>query len=153
MTTDNISGVQRKLDSLMDYLAKLEVLSQKSPEDFFEDWQCRFAAERAVHIVIECALDCCKLIIVGIGHNPPKDYSYEETFTEMGKLGVLTADLASELARYASLRNWLVHDSYEHSIVLIAFTVHNHIQCVARLQGVCKTTDLLRRLLRCDKVA
>ena len=47
-------------------------------------------------------------VITGSGHPPPRDYY--DSFTELGKMGILEPEVASGIARAAGLRNRIVHE-------------------------------------------
>ena len=65
-------------------------------------------AERYLERAIGRMIDINFHLITGLDHAPPKDY--HESFVILGTLGILTADLAREMARAAGLRNRIVHE-------------------------------------------
>lgn len=102
------SGIERRLDELVERLARLKALKEKSRAEFDADAYLRDAAERNLEIAAQCCIDICHRIIALEGAQKPRDYY--EAITRMGEMGVLPADFAIEFAPVTGLRNALVHE-------------------------------------------
>lgn len=79
-----------------------------SRAQYLEDSINEALAERYLERAIGRMIDINFHLITESGHAPPKDY--HESFTRLGTLGVMTADLAKETAMAAGLRNRIVHE-------------------------------------------
>lgn len=112
--------VRRKLGVITQNLNVLQPIETMSEEDYIEDIYKRKAAERLLQELIEAAIDINVHIIVQMGNTPPDDYF--ESFIRAGKLKIIPAGLAEELAPSSGLRNRLVHeyDQLEDTLVLNA---------------------------------
>jgi uncharacterized protein YutE (UPF0331/DUF86 family) len=112
--------IQRKIAIIIENLKALETIKDMAKEEYLADLYKRKATERLLQELIEAAIDINVHIIAATGHSSPEDY-YESFFT-MGKLNVISLDLADRLAPSAGLRNRLVHeyDRLDHAMVLTA---------------------------------
>ncbi|MBM4044392.1 MAG: DUF86 domain-containing protein [Planctomycetes bacterium] len=106
----NKALVRDKLALLMQYLTELQQVASHSQQEFEQDLFVKRTGERTVELVVECAVDINNHFTVEVGGRQPTEYY--QSFTEMGRLGVITPDLALALAPTAGLRNRLVH-AYE----------------------------------------
>jgi len=104
----NAIGIRSKLADLRRYLEELESLKGITLEEYKTDSIRRYAIERLIELIIECAIDINGLLIVGLGGRPPG--SYRSSFLELGTLGVLSEEFSSSLAPMARLRNMLAHE-------------------------------------------
>lgn len=102
--------IQRKLIKLKEYLDEMQLLVALSLGQYKKDIPKKRMAERVIQLIVECASDINSHIIVEEGLSPPKDY--HESFTKLEKLQIYSEDFAWDLARFAGLRNRLVH-TYE----------------------------------------
>lgn len=115
--------IRRKLAVITENLAVLKPIESLAKEEYIKDVYKRKATERLLQELIEAAIDINSHIIVQTGNTAPDDYY--ESFIKMGKLGIISSNLAEQLAPSAGLRNRLVHeyDLLEHSLVLEAVRV------------------------------
>ena len=67
----------------------------------------QMAAQHALQLVIEIAIDINVHLIVQGGQPPPEDYY--RSFLQVGRIGILSPELAEKLAPAAGLRNRIVH--------------------------------------------
>lgn len=100
--------VLRKLKNIKKYLDQLQTKSQLSQADYEADFEQQLIVERLLHLLIESAIDVNTHIIVSSSQPPPE--TYRTSFLTMGEMGVISAELAKEVAPSAGLRNHLVHD-------------------------------------------
>jgi uncharacterized protein YutE (UPF0331/DUF86 family) len=100
--------VTRKMRLILEDVAAMTRLSKLSREQYLEDSVNEALAERYLERVIGRMIDINFHLITESGHAPPKDY--HESFVRLGTLGVMTVDLAKEMAMAAGLRNRIVHE-------------------------------------------
>lgn len=100
--------ITRKMSLILEDLAAMTRLSHLSREQYLTDSINEALAERYLERAIGRMIDVNFHLVTESGHAPPKDY--HESFVLLGTLGVLTADLAKEMAMAAGLRNRIVHE-------------------------------------------
>ena len=100
--------ITRKMSLILEDLAAMTRLSQLSREQYLKDSINEALAERYLERAIGRMIDVNFHLVTESGHAPPKDY--HESFMLLGTLGVMTADLAKEMAMAAGLRNRIVHE-------------------------------------------
>lgn len=98
--------VTQKLDSCRPYYERLLELRPTlvSGKATWVEWA---AAERCLHLAIECAIDVGEMLVSWRRLPLPEDN--KQVFRTLGDAGVLDRDLAERLAGAAGLRNILVH--------------------------------------------
>ena len=77
-------------------------------ERFVSDEDLHLKAERCLQLAIQAILDLGAHVIADRGLDRPG--TYEEVVPELGRAGILPADLVERLSGIAGLRNILVHD-------------------------------------------
>ncbi|MEX2493294.1 MAG: HepT-like ribonuclease domain-containing protein [Nitrospirales bacterium] len=102
------SLIARKMSLILEDVAEITRLSQLPREQYLKDSTNETLAERYLERAIGRMIDINFHLITGLDHTPPKDY--HESFVILGTLGVMTADLAREMARASGLRNRIVHE-------------------------------------------
>ncbi|MFX1513668.1 MAG: DUF86 domain-containing protein [Promethearchaeota archaeon] len=120
MTFDPII-VQKRLETLKDYLSFLEQFKHTDPNDFKEDRQLHGSAERFAQLSMECIADICSYILARHFQTSPESYAL--TILDLGKRKVISTDLSENVAKMMQFRNILVHDY----IALDRKLVHKHI--------------------------
>jgi len=100
--------ITRKMSLILEDVAAMTRLSQLSRERYLEDSINEALAERYLERAIGRMIDINFHLITESGQVPPKDY--HESFVRLSTLGVMTADLAKEMAMAAGLRNRIVHE-------------------------------------------
>ena len=100
--------ITRKMSLILEDLAAMTRLSHLSREQYLTDSINEALAERYLERAIGRMIDVNFHLVTESGHAPPKDY--HESFVLLGTLGVMTADLAKEMAMAAGLRNRIVHE-------------------------------------------
>jgi len=106
--TDDLSGIERRLDELDERLARLTPLRERKRAEFDADPYLRDVAERNLEISAQCCIDICHRIVVLDNARKPADYF--EAIIMMGELGVLSGEFARQLAPLAGFRNILTHE-------------------------------------------
>jgi uncharacterized protein YutE (UPF0331/DUF86 family)/predicted nucleotidyltransferase len=97
-----------RLEKLRNYIKTLKAIRKFDIQTFKKDVFVRTAAERYLHLSIECLLDLGSHILSDRGCRTPDTYS--EIFEILAEEGVLTTTVLKELKGIAAFRNILVHD-------------------------------------------
>ena len=120
MSPIEVEVIKRKLSVIVENLKALKPVVAMKKDEYERDLYKRKATERLLQELIEAAIDINTHIIVQTGSPPPDDYY--ESFIRAGKLGIISSELAENLAPSAGLRNRLVHeyDQLDHSLILKA---------------------------------
>lgn len=100
--------IHRKIALISKDLRGLKPMSLLSQKEYFRKIDYEILAERYLERIITRMIDINYHLIVESNNPPPKDYF--SSFTELGKLGILAPDFSEKLAKYAGLRNRLVHE-------------------------------------------
>ena len=108
MTQVDIEVVLRKLKKIKRYLSQLQNKVQLSKDAFTADFEQQLIVERLLHLLIEAAVDI-NAHILARNNQPPAD-TYRDSFIKLGEIGIISPQLAKQLAPAAGLRNRLVHD-------------------------------------------
>ena len=100
--------VTRKIVLIGGDLEELRKLSSPGLDAYLADPYKEILAERFLERMISRMIDINYHVITGAERPPPRDYY--DSFTELGKMGVLEAGFASRVASAAGLRNRIVHE-------------------------------------------
>ena len=96
-----------KLDELDSYLRELESVMPKSYEEYVGSIEKRRACERLLHILIECVIDVCALIVKGLRLGLPAEEG--DLFEKLEKEKVISREMKGKLKSIRGFRNILVH--------------------------------------------
>lgn len=108
MTQLDLEVILRKLKTIKKYLDVLKTKENLTQKDYDDNLEQQIIVERSLHVLIESAVDINTHIVVSYQKSPPE--TYRDSFIDLGKAGVISTELARELAPAAGLRNRLVHD-------------------------------------------
>ncbi len=100
--------VLARLSLIAKYYNTLEQFSNITLDDYLADFNKQLIIERLLQLIIQAAIDINYHILSRL--QPGNVVSNFEAFIELAKYGVLTEDLAKQLAPSAGLRNRLVHE-------------------------------------------
>lgn len=100
--------VNRKLVMIAEDLARIEPLAARSRDAYLASETDETLAERYLERMIGRMLDVNFHLVVESGEAPPRDYF--DSFLALGRLRVLTPELARQLAPCAGLRNRIAHE-------------------------------------------
>jgi uncharacterized protein YutE (UPF0331/DUF86 family) len=100
--------VAARLEKLRGYLQTLHAVQGYDFDRFQEDPFIHGAAERYLHLAIECLLDIGNHLISDRGYRKPATYG--EIPEILAEEGVINQQLATTMASMAAFRNILVHD-------------------------------------------
>lgn len=100
--------IRARLEKLRGYLQTLEAVQKNDLATFKRDPFIHGAAERYLHLSIECLLDIGNHLIADRGYRKPE--SYGEILQILSEEGVIPEELFRHLEGMAAFRNVLVHD-------------------------------------------
>ena len=100
--------VAARLEKLREYLHTLKIVQKNDLTGFKKDPFIHGAAERYLHLSIECLLDIGNHIIADRGYRKPETYG--EILQILFEQEVIAEKLFRELEGMAAFRNVLVHD-------------------------------------------
>jgi uncharacterized protein YutE (UPF0331/DUF86 family) len=103
--------IRRKLETLRDYLQKLEDLKSLDRETFLIDHHNFGLAEHYLQLSIEIVLDVCRHLVVALNAKTPEDS--RGLFKILAEYGVLTDAFSKKNQNMAAFRNRLVHEYSE----------------------------------------
>jgi len=96
-----------KLDELDSYLSELGSIMPKSYEEYVVSVEKRRACERVLHILIECVIDVCALIVKGLRLGLPAEE--EDLFEKLEREEIISKEMKEKLKLMRGFRNILVH--------------------------------------------
>lgn len=137
MTGIDRAIVDRKLQAIIQYLNALKSRATLTEQEYTSNFEQRLIVERLLHLTIEAAVDINTYLLVQSAQPPPA--TYYQSFIELGQQGIITPELAQQLAPSAGLRNRLVHeyDEIDSLIVFqaIGFALRLYSQYVRQIQA------------------
>ncbi|MUG96254.1 DUF86 domain-containing protein [Scytonema sp. UIC 10036] len=96
-----------KLLFLVKYCNNLEGCKAISLEEYLGDFNQQLIVERLIQLMVEAATDINKYLLLHLYQISPT--TNFDSFSEAGKKGIITQNLADELAQSVGMRNILVH--------------------------------------------
>lgn len=100
--------IAKKLEQIESLLGELTDFLNVPFCDFGSDIRRVRSAERNFQLIVDTACDINTQILIERGSKTPD--TYKQSFTNLGKESVLSAELVEKLARSVSVRNILVHE-------------------------------------------
>lgn len=96
-----------RLRLIVKYCDTLDEYRFISYDDYLKNFHTQLIVERLLQLMVEAATDINKYLLVQLHKtSPAKNF---DAFTEAGNKGIITKDLAGQLAQSVGLRNILVH--------------------------------------------
>jgi uncharacterized protein YutE (UPF0331/DUF86 family) len=126
--------VQARLERLREYLQVLKTIKKSGLQRFKDDPLVRGAAERYLHLSIECVIDVGNHIISDRGYRKPETYG--EIFQILFEKGVLPEELFHEVKEMAGFRNVLVHDYVRLDAEKVFGFIQSKLKCIEELAAV-----------------
>ncbi|MBD2454639.1 DUF86 domain-containing protein [Nostoc sp. FACHB-87] len=108
MTKIDTGIVTTRLDLIARYLDNLKRFEQTSLDDYLLDFDSQLITERLLQLMAQAAIDINDHILSKL--NPGKSETNFNSFISLGKYGVITPELARQIAPSSGLRNRLVHE-------------------------------------------
>jgi len=96
-----------KIDVLEGYLKELREILPGSFEEY-KKVEKRRACERLLQVSIECVIDICGLIVIGLRLGLPAEE--DDLFEKLEQAGIITSSRKESLKKMKGFRNILVHE-------------------------------------------
>jgi len=110
MSIFDINVILSRLSKIEDYLKRLEKYQCTTLEEYSENQDIQLITERLIQVMTEAALDIVKHLLSCLGVlQQKKDWTNRDYCLEAAKLGILSSEIANQLAKAAGMRNLLVH--------------------------------------------
>lgn len=100
--------ITTRLEFITRYLENLKRFQVISWDDYYNNFDTQLITERLIQLMAQAAIDINEHILSKL--NPGNSLTNFEAFIELGKYGVISPELAQQLAPSAGLRNRLVHE-------------------------------------------
>jgi uncharacterized protein YutE (UPF0331/DUF86 family) len=126
--------VAARLEKLRGYIQTLKSVQKTDLEKFKKDPFIHGAAERYLHLSIECLLDIGNHVIADHGYRKPEAYS--EILKILAEEDVISEKLFRELEGMASFRNVLVHDYLKLDLDMVYQVIKEKLKYFDELAGV-----------------
>ena len=104
----NVSVLNARLEKLREYLNILRSIREYDLERFRRDPLVYGAAERYLHLSIECLIDIGNHVISDRGYRKPQNYA--DVFMVLNEEDIISDELLEKIEGMAAFRNILVHD-------------------------------------------
>lgn len=108
-----------KIDVLDRYLKELREILPASIEEY-KKIEKRRACERLLQVSIECVIDICGLIVIGLRLGLPAEE--DDLFEKLQQAGIITSSRKESLKQMKGFRNILVHE-YRHVDDMIVYEI------------------------------
>jgi len=103
--------VLSRLKFMADYLQELKRFNSMSLEDYLSSFDQKTISERIMELIGQAAIDINEHILTRDKNIQP--LSNKDSFIKAGQYGIITPELATDLAMSAGLRNILAHKYLE----------------------------------------
>ncbi len=100
--------IRRKLSKLVQSLDELSEIEEYTLEEYLQNFFISRTTERLIQLIVETATDINGHLIIEAGRKPPE--TYYDSFIILGRLNIISSELAENLAPSAGLRNRIVHE-------------------------------------------
>lgn len=108
-----------KIDVLDGYLKELREILPASIEEY-KKIEKRRACERLLQVSVECVIDICGLIVIGLRLGLPAEE--DDLFEKLQQAGIITSSRKESLKQMKGFRNILVHE-YGHVDDMIVYEI------------------------------
>ena len=126
--------VAARLEKLREYFQTLRSVQKNDLHRFKKAPFIHGAAERYLHLSIECLLDIGNHIIADRGYRKPETYG--EILQILAEEGVISEKLFHELEGMAAFRNVLVHDYLKLDLDKVYQVIKERLKYFEELAGV-----------------
>ncbi|MEG4106354.1 type VII toxin-antitoxin system HepT family RNase toxin [Microcoleus sp. S13_C5] len=109
--------VLSRLEFIGNYLLELRRFRGMSLENYLSSFDHKTISERIMELIAQAAIDINEHILTGDKNIQP--LSNKDSFVKAGQYGIITPELATDLALSAGLRNILAHKYLEINYVAL----------------------------------
>jgi uncharacterized protein YutE (UPF0331/DUF86 family) len=112
--------IEKRIALLMKCLDRLRAFAPISLDEYINKFDNQLIVERLIHQIVEIASDINSYLLVELHQTTPE--TYFDSFIDAGNKGIISRDLARELAKSAGMRNIIVHqyEDIDHRLVFAA---------------------------------
>lgn len=112
--------IEKRISLLMKCIDRLQSFASISLDDYLNNFDNQLIVERLIHQVVEIASDINSYLLVQLHQTTPE--TYFDSFIDAGNKGIISRQLATELAKSAGMRNIIVHqyEDINHRLVFAA---------------------------------
>lgn len=107
MTNIEREVIETRLGLIIKYIDRLKRFESVSLNDYINDFDKQLIAERLLQLMVEAATDINTYLLVRLYQAPSQ--TYVDSFIQAGRSGIITSELAEQIAQSGGLRNILVH--------------------------------------------
>jgi uncharacterized protein YutE (UPF0331/DUF86 family) len=120
MTKIDQEIINTRIRLIIKYLNRLKLFESVSLDNYLNDFDLQLISERLLQLIVEVGTDINTYLLVELYENTPT--TYFDSFIKAGQRGIITRDLAAQLAQSAGMRNRLVHqyEDIDNKIVFAA---------------------------------
>lgn len=135
----NVDRLRAKLNDISRSLTRLKSFQSMSRAEFLADEDAQDIARSRLLTAVEAALNICYHLAAKELHTIPDDYA--QCFTILGDGGLISKDLAQNLALMARFRNRLVHLYWDVDYGQVHEIITNHLNDLESFAS--QTTSLI----------
>ena len=107
MTAIEQDIITSRIELMVKYLNRLRQFESVSLETYLNDFDQQLISERLIQLLVEAASDINTYLLVQLHQSTPS--TYFDSYIKAGQQGIITRELAEQLAQSAGMRNILVH--------------------------------------------
>jgi len=113
-----------KIDVLEGYLKELREIMPASFEEY-KKVEKRRACERLLQVSIECVIDICGLMVIGLRLGLPAEE--DDLFDKLEQAGIITSSRKESLKKMKGFRNILVHEYGQVNDMIVYEILQNNL--------------------------
>jgi len=113
-----------KIDVLDGYLKELREILPASFEEY-KKVEKRRACERLLQVSIECVIDICGLMVIGLRLGLPAEE--DDLFDKLEQAGIITSSRKESLKKMKGFRNILVHEYGQVNDMIVYEILQNNL--------------------------
>lgn len=118
--------IERRLRAIQEALRDLDHLAQMDPAALGSESIRRAAGERLIQVAVDQAVDINAHLVTSVLGEAP--VTARQSFTLAARAGILSSDLADELAPATGLRNVLVHRYVDIDVGVVETSIRRLLQ-------------------------
>ena len=120
MTKIDHEIINTRISLIIKYLNRLKGFGAVGLENYLDDFDLQLISERLLQLIVEVGTDINTYLLVQLHQDTPT--TYFDSFIKAGQRGIITRELAAQLAQSAGMRNRLVHqyEDIDNKIVFAA---------------------------------
>ena len=107
MTNIEREVIETRIGLIIKYLNRLRKFESVTLNDYLNDFDKQLIAERLLQLMVEAATDINTYLLIRLYQAPSQ--TYVDSFIQAGRNGIITSELAEQIAQSGGLRNILVH--------------------------------------------